>query len=207
MHSAGIMTLDEMLPNIGEGNSIVFAGIGIRTGSLRMRTFKEKGCDCVVCGARGAFFSIECSVKTNRKTGERRPMNNWHANLYGRKADGSIILMTHDHIWPLAYGGYDTIKNSTTMCVKCNNNKADKLPTQEFIAKHGCAYDPDYLGRVMKAPKGHNPPPRVRTNEEIAEKERRRQEWLRSASGLAWLLTGKGQKYLDRVGQTREQFL
>lgn len=183
MESIGLLQLHEMLPLIGEGNIYTHApgtpeALAIRVGSLRMRTFKEKGTDCVVCGCRGAVFSIERHTKLIKATGQRRGMGHWHINLYGRNSAGKILLMTHDHIWPRSQGGYDIMQNSTTMCEKCNNRKADKLPTAEFVAVHGCAYDPHFTrhdGNIQRAPIIQTK--KIRTPEEEATKAARRLAW------------------------------
>lgn len=183
MHSIGILTLDELMPYIVPKGTFDWNGRTLRTGSLRMRTFRIKGCSCVECGATAAFFSVECSTKFIKNTGRRVPMNNYHINLYGRRKNGSLVLMTHDHVWPLSQGGYDILKNSITMCVDCNERKADKLPSAEMIAKHGCAYDPDFFARRVGSKQPHQQLKREKTPEEIAEKEQRTQAFYESEEG------------------------
>ena len=179
MHSIAILTLGEVLPHIGPDSKIEVQGRMINASSLRLHTFKVKGCDCATCDVKAAFFSVETLTRFNKETNVRRPVeNSYHLNLYGRRADGTLVLMTHDHVWPRVEGGYDTIKNSVPMCARCNQNKGRKLPSAEFIAKWGCAYDPDYVKRsTTTSANSNNPPKKIRTPEEIAEKQRRRAEW------------------------------
>lgn len=182
MECVGILQLHEVLPHIGEGGVYAYKHdntlIGLRTGSLRMRTFADKGVDCVVCGCKGAFFSVERTVRVNKITHDAEVAGIWHLNLYGRNKNGNIVLMTHDHIWPTSLGGYDTIKNTCTMCSNCNNKKGNKPPTREFQDKYGGAYDPNYVRNTVHKPKKLVvQPKKVRTPEELALKASRRAAW------------------------------
>jgi len=40
---------------------------------------------------------------------------------------------TIDHIVPLSKGGKNSLDNLTLCCFKCNGEKADKLPSDEFL--------------------------------------------------------------------------
>lgn len=137
MHRIATWPVAEFLPWIGEGCTVTHEGIVGGTSSLRMRTFKEKGTDCVVCGIKGTFFALECQEYISKKDGKTVKHGSYHVNLYAQRDDGSLRLLTHDHIFPTAHGGCNTMKNSTTMCEKCNNNKGSKMPTNEFVAVHG----------------------------------------------------------------------
>lgn len=182
MECIAILQLDFLLPLIGEGNihthKTETGDITARLGSMRLRTFAEKGTDCVVCGCRGAFFSLERHTRRNKATGTRKGFGHWHINLYGRNKAGNIVLMTRDHIWPRSLGGYDIMENSITMCSHCNEKKGSKPPTRAFTQRHGGAYDPMYL--TNQTPAGKIPaiqPKKKRTPEEIAAKEARRAAW------------------------------
>lgn len=180
MESIAILQLHEILPLIGEGNVYTLEDgmfkIGVRIGSQRMQNFVEHGTDCVVCGCRGAFFSLERHTRLNKTTKQRNGCGRWHMNLYGRNKGGQIRLMTRDHIWPLSLGGYDIMQNYCTMCEDCNNKKGNTPPSRKFVEKHGGAYDPNFF-----LAKGRVDPPiqpkKFRTPEEIAEKEARRAAW------------------------------
>lgn len=185
MQSTAIFQLHELVPLIGEGNTYQHRQedldiVTVRVGSLRMRTFAEKGCDCVVCGIKGVIFSLERCTRKLKDVPERVPCGKWHFNLYGRGPEGQLVLMTHDHIWPLSQGGYNIMENSVTMCTRCNNKKGDKLPSPEFLEVHGCAYDPNKFhashppGLAVHIRKAK---PKIRTPEEITEKAARRLAW------------------------------
>lgn len=108
-----------ILPLIGDGNPDVnLDGDFVGVSSLRMRTFKEKGTRCTVCGIEGTFFTKE---KHHERDGS------YHLNLYGILPNGGLRLMTKDHSVPKSKGGPDYICNTQTMCEKCNNKKDNKL--------------------------------------------------------------------------------
>lgn len=113
--------IEEVLPYIDKRYGMKplrkeFDGDMIKMNSLRLRTFKDKGCTCVDCGLEGTYF---LKVRGN-------PMESWHFNLYGIDADGERILFTKDHIHPKSKGGPDSIDNMQTMCVRCNAKKGNK---------------------------------------------------------------------------------
>ena len=105
--------LEEVLPFIGENKpKRKFDGDLIGVSSLRMLTFKTKGCSCVQCGIQGKYFRKDWN-------GNDKP----HFNLYAQNEHGHYILMTKDHIQPKSRGGKDILDNMQTMCIKCNNKK------------------------------------------------------------------------------------
>jgi hypothetical protein len=86
--------------------------------TTRLRTFKEKGCDCAICGLKGTYFAIERHL--DQKT--------YHLNLYGINETGEEIMLTSDHIISKAHGGdKNSINNRQTLCQICNEKKADKV--------------------------------------------------------------------------------
>jgi hypothetical protein len=89
----------------------------IKMSSVRLRTFKEKGCKCACCGIEGTVFFKERHIKNDR----------WYFNLYA-EVDGDYVLMTRDHIVPKSRGGKNGISNMQTMCTVCNAEKAAKTP-------------------------------------------------------------------------------
>lgn len=84
--------------------------------SVRLQTFKQ-GTVCVSCGLQGEYFWLE-----------RNGNPQYHLNLYGRNKHGHEVLMTKDHIIPKSKGGSNGLHNMQTMCIKCNNKKADTMP-------------------------------------------------------------------------------
>ncbi len=85
--------------------------------SLKLQTFKENGIRCRICGCKGSYFAKE------KHPGEPY----YHLNLYALK-DEREVLMTKDHIIPVAKGGRDRLNNFQTLCVECNQKKAEKTP-------------------------------------------------------------------------------
>ena len=97
-------------------------GDSIKTNSLRLRCFVHKGLKCKHCGIVGEFFAKERGIKE-----ASRGFKTYHLNLYAR-VNGGERLMTQDHKIPRSKGGKNTLKNSQTLCVKCNGKKADRMP-------------------------------------------------------------------------------
>ncbi len=85
--------------------------------SIRMnsqRYFIFKACpSCVSCGIVGNKFILE------QNPNDKSP----HFNFYAVHWDGSMVLMTKDHINPRSHGGENIHSNYQTMCSICNNLK------------------------------------------------------------------------------------
>lgn len=93
--------------------SIKVDGFNVYQQSLRYMTFYQKGVACCACGKEGTHFKLCGEEKSKRR----------HFNLYSD--DG--VLITKDHIFPRCKGGEDNVSNLQTMCIVCNNEKADKV--------------------------------------------------------------------------------
>lgn len=114
----------------------------IRVHSARLRLFKDN-LKCVACSKEGNIFLLQITRSPSRditlanclieectmcaytplKTRKETPhLNLWHLNK------GGMRLMTKDHIYPKSKGGSDHLDNLQTMCVNCNNAKADMVP-------------------------------------------------------------------------------
>ena len=109
---------EQILKNVEE-NAVIKITVGkevmmVRLGSVRLRTFKEKGTTCVCCGREGTLMGLDLPI------GQTRP----HFNLYCVEDNGRI-LMTKDHIVPKSKGGKDRLKNLQTMCKRCNETKGN----------------------------------------------------------------------------------
>lgn len=103
-------------PSAGRGRKTLPDGRTARY-SDRIRLFHTKGVTCVTCGIKGSMFILET----------QNPKVTPHLNLYAFEDDGSLILMTKDHIHPRSKGGADHIDNYNTMCAPCNSAKADTV--------------------------------------------------------------------------------
>lgn len=117
-HAIGKENLElESPPYDKNSYDIQFDGYLVHPHSLRYMTFYQKGTDCVCCGRKGAYFTLD---RENRfYKGQRRHFNLW-------SEDG--IMITKDHIVPKKYGGTDHISNMQTMCSKCNAKKGSRMP-------------------------------------------------------------------------------
>lgn len=57
-----------------------------------------------------------------------------HLNLYHFTERGGYLLMTRDHILPVAWNGDDSVENLQTMCAQCNQAKGTLTPLH-FVCK------------------------------------------------------------------------
>jgi len=96
----------------------------VNTNSMRYRVFKLKGLKCCSCELEGKFFALERHYKTTNP-------NKFHFNLYTIDKNGNEILMTKDHIIPIAKGGKNVLRNLQTMCQTCNSEKSNYLSIEE----------------------------------------------------------------------------
>ncbi len=104
-------------------------GQDISVSGLRLQTFaKENGLVCSCCGLQASHFALERSLPL-----ERVDMP-FHLNLYGEK-DGEEILFTHDHTLARCLGGENTLENTTTMCIECNQIKGRKEQMASIFLK------------------------------------------------------------------------
>lgn len=114
----------EVLPFVTDQKSEhEFEGFMVKMNSDRYRMFKAKGMTCVSCGLKGVFFALE---RTKHSTAKGCNPTRFHFNLYGYDQDGNEVMLTKDHIVPKSKGGNNHIDNYQTMCVVCNEEKADQ---------------------------------------------------------------------------------
>lgn len=126
---AGIVSLEEVLSAVRQRlenplapKMIEFLGRRVKVSGLRLRTFAESPlcCSNPNCEARPAYFAIE-----RDKGGEgASPDRPFHLNLYGKNERGDEVMFTHDHTLARGLGGADSIENTTTMCLPCNQKKS-----------------------------------------------------------------------------------
>ncbi len=79
---------------------------------------------CVWCGRAGNTFVLE------QPNSKETP----HLNLYHFTERGGYLLMTRDHILPVAWDGDDSVDNLQTMCAQCNQAKGTLTPLH-FVCK------------------------------------------------------------------------
>lgn len=113
----------------------IFDGMKIKMNSLRLHTFKEKGCTCVECGRVGTHFRLQTSSL----------QNNFHFGLWS----DDEVQMTKDHIIPKSKGGLDSLNNMQTMCEICNSKKGNSYTPEDIL--NGEALDKNSLKKSGEA--------------------------------------------------------
>lgn len=98
-------------------NRIEMDGQLIYIESIRLYTFKEKGCECVSCRRKGTHFRLQDNGKDPH---------------FGFWTDDDVE-MTKDHIIPRSYGGFDHVDNMQPMCSRCNKSKRNSFTEEDFI--------------------------------------------------------------------------
>ncbi len=126
---AMFLNVQELLDNITQCEEEFYTlpnGYKVRSKSLRYHTF-VRSLSCVECGLKGCFLALEKSLYDDGGDEQEKEGRGYHLNLYALNELGQEVLMTKDHIYPRSKGGIDHISNLQTMCVKCNERKADKV--------------------------------------------------------------------------------
>lgn len=109
-----------LLQNGSKAKRHLLEGIEVHLTSLRLLTFYEKGTECSCCGLKAEYFAFERNAGRKGKPSQ----GSYHLNLWGRDKEGEEVLFTHDHTLARSLGGIDDSTNTTTMCVRCNGDKA-----------------------------------------------------------------------------------
>lgn len=94
----------------------------VRVSTTRLECLRRNQ-ECVWCGRAGNVFVLE-------RNGNPIP----HLNLYHRSEKGGLLLMTQDHILPVAWNGQGVVDNLQTMCAQCNQAKGTLTPLY-FVCK------------------------------------------------------------------------
>ena len=111
-------SIEEVLEHVNGEAKHEFDGVVAKVNSLRLRLYKEKGTACCHCGRVGTFFRLEH---------QRANVGQHHFNLYGKDEDGTLFMMTQDHIIPKSKGGRNHLDNLQPLCDDCNTAKKDDL--------------------------------------------------------------------------------
>lgn len=109
---------DEVLPHViksGGRRTFIVEGVEfqVKMNSDRYHLF-ARNLECVSCGLVGSMMALELAPNSAHP----------HFNLYALD-HGCEVLMTKDHVVPVAQGGPDRDDNYQTMCAVCNNIKGD----------------------------------------------------------------------------------
>jgi hypothetical protein len=149
------------------GQVAIIQGHRVRVSGARLQNFAINGTDCICCGAKGKYFSLEANG------------GGYHFNLYAISQYGKPVMMTRDHIKLKSLGGFDTVENYTPMCEKCNNKRANIYPDlQDFLnAYHnGTLISQKEHNRLLQGlppKKQDNRPNSEKTYEELGRKQQK----------------------------------
>jgi hypothetical protein len=110
----GEIPVADVLPFAGKGKNpkdFVVQGVtySLRLTSIRYQVFQQSQ-TCAACGVIGTILMMD------KHPWDKSP----HFNLYHQRKDGSLVLMTKDHIVPKSHGGKNDLENLRTMCMPCN---------------------------------------------------------------------------------------
>jgi hypothetical protein len=124
----GIFRPEEVLPFVTENGNRQEFRVGDKAYQVKMNSHRyhlfAKNLKCVSCDVVGSIMALELAP------GADYP----HFNLYALDG-GSEVLMTKDHIKPIAKGGKDQEKNYQVMCACCNNLKSDSTLSVEAVGE------------------------------------------------------------------------
>lgn len=140
-HRIGELDVNDIIPLIDKSTKaeMHYLGNRVKLHSLRLQTFKNKGCVCVRCGLLGTKFIVERDMYHKNMVNQ----GPYHINLYGYTIHGNERLFTKDHILARANGGRDQLDNMQTMCENCNRKKAH-YHEFELVNLHWENYLPPY---------------------------------------------------------------
>lgn len=93
--------------------------------SHRISLFLSGQTTCVSCGVKGSHFYLER---------HKNESLHYSMQLYGINKYGDEVIMSLDHILPVALGGSDALVNAQCMCRKCNSQKRHYLEIKELIS-------------------------------------------------------------------------
>ncbi len=149
---------DEVLPHVVKSGGRRTFKVGeaeyqVKMNSDRYHLF-TRNLQCVSCGLVGSFMALELAPNSLHP----------HFNLYALEG-GCEVLMTKDHVKPVAKGGPDRDENYQTMCAICNNIKGDGDLTVEQVKELREVYNvnihkvpPTQLAAIMREEKSKRLP-------------------------------------------------
>jgi len=90
---------------------IKIGNIQVKGNSFRLRSFKQNGTQCHLCGLKAPYFSLNYHKENEGHVLILYGVDSWTAKL---------IEFTVDHIKPKAKMGSRDLDNTRTMCAPCN---------------------------------------------------------------------------------------
>lgn len=133
----GFWFFEELAPMIGwdmprfNVDTPNYGTFQVKASSVRLECLVSNN-RCVVCNREGVIWLLQAHHVHRNDNGSIILRESPHINLYAVDDDGSLILMTRDHIVPRSKGGLDVLENLQTLCQPCNSEKADNLPNGQL---------------------------------------------------------------------------
>ena len=101
---------------------VVLDGNLTHVNCVKLRLFAYNARKCVVCGRTADRYVLERLDPNSQGP---------HLNLYGKRADGSDLLFTRDHVLPKSLSGSDALFNMQVMCKDCNLEKGHRIRKED----------------------------------------------------------------------------
>ena len=126
---------------------VTYKNYAMVTDTDRYENLYTHGCKCAMCGLEASFAAIE-----KNRYGKK---SKYHLNVYVIAPDGKELVLTKDHIYPRALGGYDDLHNYQVLCERCNTKKGDKtfITPEEAVSKGYTSQERADLVQLIQAEK------------------------------------------------------
>lgn len=144
-----IFGIQDVIQHVGHRQSFYVNGqkYKVRMNNERMKLLARSQ-TCACCGVQGSFFWLE-------KNGS----NPAHFNLYGERYDGTLVMLTKDHIIPRSKGGKTEQDNLQVLCYDCNYQKQNQEISLEDLLVQRCINDEELRKFLESRPPAHTPIP------------------------------------------------
>jgi hypothetical protein len=137
-----------------------YAFVGQRCGSPSGRALfaslrDEPAIRCFNCGLKASVWIVDRSANEQYPNRQQGVINR-RMNLFGRNAEGELVMMTQDHIIPVSKGGFTVLENLRPACERCNSRRGNTMNANDlkFMKQHPHLH---LHGKVKKGKKRHAP--------------------------------------------------
>ena len=113
----------DLMDKIDDEETYYVGNMKVKTIGERLLCYKHNGVVCSECGKNGVVILAQ-----------RYPIDkSAHINFYSIETDGSLSMMTVDHIIPRSMGGKNHHKNYEPMCQECNLKKGNDCSLKDLL--------------------------------------------------------------------------